>query len=504
MNLDWRQHDIRWIAVAASLVLSIFTLLLQEIPNSDAYTYVRTAEIFLADGVVAAYQHYSWATYSILIGSVSVTGLDVFSAGLFVNAMFYAILVYAFLSIVKEINDYQPLLAIAAICILVYPQLNEYRDLLIRDIGFWALSLTAFWQYLLYAKTRSLRPAFIFCTCLLLAASFRVEALAYLAFTPLALLINTRHEARVRKILCLRLYALMISLSIGLLLFLTLMGLNVAQLFIEFTSIYEPFISGNFTLNNDERALLGSLLFSEYAATFSREYIEVFLLAGMVSILLTNLFTGVGGPYLIILTIGFFKNHLRLNREVAIPIAFYLCINFLILLSFIIVTRYLSSRYAMLMCILLVLFVPGVVLHILENARLAGRKSAAYAVAIFFSYCAIDAYYSFGESKSYVRDSIEWIAQNTGDSSELITNNHAIAYFSGKIEDYDLVQRNLTEEEILSSEIGTTIAVELTFEMRNLLEKNTVVDRLKLLAYFPDTETPRLALFERVDQGTPE
>jgi len=92
------------IAVAASLVLSIFTLLLQEIPNSDAYTYVRTAEIFLAEGIVAAYQHYSWATYSILIGIVSVTGLDVFSAGLFINAMFYAILVYAFLSIVKEIN----------------------------------------------------------------------------------------------------------------------------------------------------------------------------------------------------------------------------------------------------------------------------------------------------------------------------------------------------------------------------------------------------------------
>ena len=149
MNLDWRQHDIRWIAVAASLVLSIFTLIQQEIPNSDAYTYVRTAEIFLADGIVAAYQHYSWATYSILIGMVSVTGLDVFSAGLFVNSMFYAILVYTFLSIVKEINDSKPLLAIAAVCILVYPQLNEYRDLLIRDIGFWALSLAALWQHLL-------------------------------------------------------------------------------------------------------------------------------------------------------------------------------------------------------------------------------------------------------------------------------------------------------------------------------------------------------------------
>jgi len=499
MILDWRQHDIRWIAVAASLVLSIFTLLLQEIPNSDAYTYARTAEIFLADGLVAAYQHYPWATYSILIGIVSVSGLDVFSAGLFVNAAFYAILVYAFLSIVKEINDSKALLAIAAVCILVYPQLNEYRDLLIRDIGFWALSLAALWQYLLYAKAQSLRSASIFCACLLLAASFRAEALAYLAFIPLALLFDTHLEASARKRLLVRMYTLVISLSIGLLLFLALMGLNVTQLFIEFTSIYEPFISGNFTLNEEERTFLGSLLFSEYAATFSREYIELFLLAGMISILLANLFTGVGGPYLIILTIGLFKNRLRLKREVAIPVAFYLCINFLILLSFIIVTRYLSSRYAMLMCILLVLFVPGVVLHILENARASGRKSSAYILAIFFSYCAIDSYYSFGESKSYVRDSIEWIAQNTEGSSGLVTNNHAIAYFSGKVEDYDLVQRNLTEEEILSSDVGDTIAAELTFETKKLLERNAVADKLKLIAYFPDTETRRIVLFQRID-----
>jgi hypothetical protein len=277
------------------------------------------------------------------------------------------------------------------------------------------------------------------------------------------------------------------------------MGLNVAQLFIEFASIYEPFISGNFTLNDEERALLGSLLFTEYAATFSREYIEVFLLAGMISILLANLLTGIGGPYLIILTIGFFKNHLRLNRGIAIPIVFYLCINFLILLSFIIVTRYLSSRYAMLMCILLALFVPTVVLNLLENAKASGRKSVAYIIAIFFSYCAIDSYFSFGESKSYVKESIEWIADNTEGSAGLLTNNHAVAYFSGKVDDYDLVQRNLSEKEILSSEVGDTIVAELTFEMRRLLKKNNIADKLTLLAYFPSADTQRIAVFERVD-----
>jgi len=499
MKRDWRQYDIRWLAVATSLLISIFTLLLQRIPNSDAYTYARTAEIFLADGITAAYQHYSWASYSILIGIVSSTGLDVFSAGLLVNALFYAVLVYAFLSIIREINESESLLALAAVSILVYPQLNEYRDLLIRDIGFWSLSLIALWQYLLYAKTGEVRCAIIFCVCLLLAAAFRAEALAYLVFTPLALLFDTRIESADRKRRLLQMYALVLAHSIGLLLFLALMGLNMAQLFIEFASIYEPFISGNYTLNDEERALLGSLLFTEYAATFSREYIEFFLLAGMISILVANLLTGVGGPYLIILAVGLMKKQLRFPKEVATPVLFYLITNFLILLGFIIVTRYLSSRYAMLMCILLVLLVPIVIHPILENAKAAGRKNVTYLIAFFFFYCAIDSYYSFGESKSYLEDAIEWIADNTQDSAGLITNNHAIAYYSGKIPDYDLVQRNLSEDEILASEVGDTIAAELTFETRSLLETSEIAPKLKLLKYFPDNQTRRIAIFQRVE-----
>ncbi len=499
MNLDWRQVDIRWIAVAASLLLSVFTLLLQEIPNSDAYTYARTAEIFLEQGLTAAYQHYSWATYSILIGMVSWLGLDVFSAGLLVNAAFYAILVYAYLSIVKEIDDSPSLMKLAAVCILVYPQLNEYRELLIRDLGFWSLSLLALWQYLHYARTQSLRNAFAFSGALLVAASFRAEALAYLALTPLALLFDTRIESGRRKLLLARLYAAVASLGVGLLIFSALAGLNVAQLFIEFASIYEPFVSVSFTLNDYERELLGSLLFTDYAAKFSREYIEIFLLAGMIAILLANLFTALGGPYLIILFIGLIKGKMRLPRHIKVPVLFYLAINFIILLGFLVLTRYLSTRYAMLMCILLTPFVPITLHHLLETAKQANRNGMRYMVAIFLCYCAIDSYYSFGESKTYVNDSIEWLAENTAASAGLLTNNDAIAYFSGKIVDYDLVVRNLTAEEIMATEVGDTIVAELTFETGRLLETEAIADKLELLASFPDSQDPRIVVFERIE-----
>ncbi len=499
MNSNWLQADIRWVAVLASLLLSISTVFFQDIPNADAYTYVRTAEIFLNEGIAAAYQHYSWATYSILIAVVSWLGIDLFSAGLLVNALFYAILVFAFISIMQEINDTRPLLILSAICILVYPQLNEYRGMIVRDIGFWGLSMFAFWQYLLYAKTQLNKHAFIFSCTLLLAASFRAEALVYLIVMPFALLLDTRYKGQLRRTLFFRLIGILLSMAVLLLIFLLLMGLDIARLLVEFVSIYEPFIGSRFFLLEEERVLLGTLLFNEYAATFSREYIEIYLVAGMLSILLANLVNAMGGPYLIVLATGFFKKQLRLERHIAVPVIICLTVNFLILFSFLFITRYLSSRYAMLLCLLLTLLVPLIIFHIYNTTKVSHLKNMQVLIGIFLTYCAIDSFYSFGESKTYVSDSIEWIAQNTDVSSKLVTNNHAIAYFSGKVENYDQVQRNFTTEEILSTNVGDTIAAEMTPLTKQILDLESVAGKLEYLAAFPDEENRRIALFRRVE-----
>ena len=191
---SWRQFDIRTYAVITSLVISAFVILFPDSPNDDSYTYIRTAEIFLDQGITAAYQHYSWATYSILIGLVGSSGIDLFTAAYLLNALFYAILTYAFISIVMEIDASIKVVAMAAVTVLVYPQLNEYRYFIIRDSGFWALSLLAFYQYLRFAKTAESKFAVGFCAALLLAATLRAEAMIYLLATPLALLFDNRFE----------------------------------------------------------------------------------------------------------------------------------------------------------------------------------------------------------------------------------------------------------------------------------------------------------------------
>ena len=502
MNFNWRQVDIRIYAVLASLLISTFTILVPQYANDDAYTYIRTAEIFGNDGFSAAFQHYSWATYSILISLFGLLGIKLFTAAYLVNALFFALLVFAFISIVKEIDDSESLLVFAAVSILVYPELNEYRYFVIRDVGFWAFSVFALWQFLLYTKQPALKYGLGFCASLIVATMLRVEAIAYLLMTPFALLLDYRFEMQQRRNRFLKLYQIIAATAVAGIILLLLLGLNIQQLFLDFISVYKPFLLNLFSPDAAQSYEISRALFSEHAAGYSQEYIALFMVAGLTAMLFAKLISGIGGPYLVVLSFGFLGGKLRLNRHIALPIVCYLLVNLLILFAFVFVTRYLSSRYTILMCILLGLFIPLLLFRLLHDARTNRQIFVKVFIVLFVTYCAIDSYYSFGRSKDYIDDAIDWVVQQRETPGGLVTNSHALAYNSGKIEDYDKILFNLTAIDILDSAPGDLIAVELRYEMNQLLAREDIANILELEIAFSDADRRRIAIYRHI-QGFP-
>lgn len=502
--VNWRQLDIRLYAVVASLVISGIILLFPDAytPNDDAYNYIRTADIFLNEGLAAAFEHYTWASYSVLIGLTSKLGIGLFPAAHLINALFYALLVFAFVSIVMEMHTSRLILVLSAVVILVYPQLNEYRTYVIRDIGFWALSLLALWLFLLFARTGMLQYAVGFCGALLLAMSLRPEAMFYLLVTPVALLLDQRCERQERQRRFFLLASLIIGIGLLALIVLALAGANVITLLTEFVSVYKPFLSNTFTPDPVQADAVGKVLFGEYAADFSREYIAIFMAAGLLSILLANLFNSIGGPFLWVLVYGAIQSQLRISRAAAMPILFYMLTNAIVLLGFLFVTRYLSSRYALLFSLMLALLVPQLLAYYLQNKAEAKRRTAVVVLSIFLSYCAFDAYISFGYSKHYVYDAIDWVAQDGADDNgtipTLVTNNHAVAYFSGRVEDYDKIKRNLTATDILQVAPGALVVIETNFAMTQLLATPAIAAALERVVTLPSAEDEQLLILRRI------
>ena len=109
-----------------------------------------------------------------------------------------------------------------------------------------------------------------------------------------------------------------------------------------------------------------------------------------------------------------------------------------------------------------------------------------------------DAYLSFGRSKDWLVDSASFARTATSDGAKILTNNHTIAYLSGRVSNYDEVSRELRSSDILNTSPGALIVLELIPENRQLLSQQPVQARIRLLATFPDSAEPQAAIYERV------
>lgn len=499
MKPEWRHLDIRYYAIAASLLLSVLHALLNPIPNADAFGYVRTAEVYLNEGVAAAYAWYPSAAYSVLVGLLhQTTGLDLFAAGQVLNSLFYALVVYTFISLALEIRDTRRLAIIAAITVLIYPQLNEYRYFLIRDIGFLGFTLLGLLFLIRYSKSQRWLDIVLFCATTAVAALFRSEALAYLVAGPLVLLCNSQLAWRARFIALLKMIAVQFVLALLGAAVLLMMDVDVLRILRSIISVYVPFLRDSWAALSAASSPLTDAVFGEYAADYSGQYIVLFMTAGLGAILVLKLITGFGVPPLLVLLYGLKNRFCELHHSAWRAVFCYALIAFVIMLGFLLLTRFMSTRYTLLFCTVLVLMVPLVVDNALDQVRgESAMKIMRGVLGFVVLFCAIDAHISFGASKDAMQEASDWIVANTPENITLITNSHYVAFHSGRVKDYDNISRYVDENTITYAGFGTLLALSLDRNVSDLLEASRAFQQVELVAQFPADGEPEFVIYRR-------
>lgn len=494
-NSGWRNIDVRVIAVLASFISSGLLRISPASLNDDAYVYIHTAEIFLDQGLQAALTHYSWPLFSILIALTSKLGLSLISSAFLINSLFFALLCFAFVSIIRTIDPNPKTLGIATVCILVFPELADYRSMIIRDIGFWSLCCVSVWQLLIFSKTQRISYGIGFSITLLLAAGFRIEALIYLLALPPILAFCC--PEKITKAAFLKLLVANFSSLFAILLLLLSAGINPVAQIAEFGSTYEPFLTNLLNTNTEQSSAIAVSVFGEYAATYSQEYLWLFLTTGLFSLLVASLITGIGPPILIIAIAWLNKTRLRIDPPILFTLLAYMAVNFFIVAAFIFLTRFLPSRYTMLFAIMVLVLVVLVVCELLKPAQLKKHNVLGFTLAFMLVYCTVGSYYSFGNKKTYIPSSIAWIEEQNFDNIDLLSNHHGIAYHSGQIENYDRIDRNLRRTEILSLGEAGWLAVEMNREMKTLMAELVNSNQIEFIQGFPNTGLPKIAIYKR-------
>jgi hypothetical protein len=516
--LNWLRQHPRILALMGSLLIAGYVLSLGEMPNDDAYTYVRVADIMLHDGLAAAYAHYPWATYPVLFAHFVLIDLDLFTAGRVLNALLYALLAVCFVSVAGElVRSAEPtrrsaILFLAAVTVLLYPQLNEYRSMLIRDVGYWAFMLLGLQQLMVAVRvparsTQFWRRLVLFFTALVVAFFFRAEALAYLLLTPV-LFCFVRDQADNRRVGdALRVTLALLALGIAALATCLAAGVDILALLARFIGTYAPFIEATFSPDDTQRAAQSSVLFGEHAEVYSGDYLPVFLLIGLLSILAVSMTSAVGLPYLSVIGLtlakawrdrhqrstGDLASTLGVEKNALIVVAGFALINLGILIGFVLVTRFVSARYGMLFSLLVALLIPLLLYRALEAAH---SRRVVVTISFLFAYCLIDSFVSFGERKTFLEESIDWV-KNNDTTAPLLTNNHTLAYASERVEAYDKTPRYFSLQRLRETSRNTLLVIELNTQMRDTLQQLVQNGEAEVVASFP-AQSPRIGIYRRL------
>lgn len=499
MNNYLRSSNIRTLAVLVSLLLSAWHALLYPIPNADAFEYARIAHAYLDDGVAAAFARYPSVIYPVLLGIVhQLTGLDLFVGGQLISALFFALLVYSFITLAQLLRPTPRVGLLAALVVLAFPSLNEVRSLLIRDTPFLALMLTAAVQLIRFGLRYRPRHAIAFVLLSLAAALFRAEALAYLVLVPLALLFGNREQwgRNVRAVLALE--AVLLAAGMAGLLAGAAMGVDFAGALQRMLQVYWPFLRDAVSAISAEDSPLSKAIFGEYAANFSDDSLWIFMLTGLTAVLVVTLMEAFGLPSLILFAWSA-RRMPRGETTASRVLLAYALVAFLILLGFLLLTRFLAHRYTLLFCMSCLVFLPLIIDRAWSSAGSSQRPRLWQGLLVFLlTFSFVDSHVSFHNSDAALEQASEWVQQNTRAGDAVFTNNSYIAYYSGRVEDYDKVFRYIADDAIENTSFGTLIVLTRGRAIDEQIQRNLEFQRIVPLAQFPAGDDPEVLIFRRL------
>ncbi len=435
-------NDIRMPAVIASLVISAWLIATGDIVNNDGLLYLTAAERIAEGDWPAARTLYGWLFYPWLISAIAaLTPFGLEASAHLIDAAMAGLMVFAFVSIARELGGDRKVQLIAALVILFHPYLNDSRAEILRDHGYWALYLLATLYFLRCYRNPSWRNALIWAVLMAVATLFRIEGSVILLVLPF-LLLAKRNEPPGHRM---RAFGRAYTLNV-----LTLAAVTV------WAAVEPDFTDQAGRLLDPVRKL--SQLFSTLTAGFqskaeslheavlngyTNQYAVPALLAVMVLIVADNLLRTLSPLYAVLPAFRRFRARLTFPSGVPSILASLCGLHLLSALVFLIPQYYMSSRHVVAVSLTLLITIPFVLASVHDQWAQRDRRSrhgrwpfAIIAAALVFMVA--DGLLSVGgPSKRYIRDAGAWLQENVPAQSRLYSNHRKVLFYGGRTPDFD-------------------------------------------------------------------
>lgn len=441
------------LAIIGSLIFSYLALSYQQPFNVDGIKYLNTATAFLHGGIHAAIDSYGWPFYSVLIAIVSkLSTLSLENSAFLLNAILNTLTILAFISLIKELGGNGRTQFFGALVILIYPFLNHDRDNILRDFGYYAFALLSLLYFIRFLRTPNWRFALMWGISALIATLFRIEGSVILLAAPLVILVIPKLSLLQRLRTLLKLNTVNILCGIG---FLSWLIIKKQQMVGNLGRLTEPLFylqKGFYIIGNNLHAkteLLRQTIFSDNLV----HPVTTFLLAGLAGVFVLSLLSTMG-LFSLILTYHAFRYRLiPAEKMVFLGWYTYLVLNIIIVCVFLLTQFFLSERYLVLLCLLLLLSTPFSLTTIYSNWSankdcFTGKKWVFPLTCIFLAAMLVNSLGHFGVSKTYIIQTGKWVADNTPQESRVFSNDAQLFYYCHRDGEKNLT-RNISDENML-------------------------------------------------------
>lgn len=404
--------------------------------NTDGYLYFVTAKVFSEQGLVAATQLFTWPFYPVLMSTLNkYLSIPIEYAPMIITGLFYLLLIYSFISLIKQLGGGKQEQFLGGLLLVTLPLLNNYLESVIRDHGYIAFLFFGMTQLVKFAHKPSFIQSLLWSMSVILASLFRVEALVIMLVTSLVLILlpsNSLHQ-RVSRFIKINTPLFIICAAIGLFYFF------VPKISVYVTATRFHTLSDWFLMLINQSYYLYIEKSEWVAASLSKamkpERMWMIFIGGFGFYILFKLATGLT----LLNCIGCYW-HAKKNKfyweDKRWWIIYALVAVLTIMVIFYIALHYFLSQQYLLPLILTLLLLGTFGLSSLINYLRDNPPSHSRLMILLivcFSYNIADILFTFGTSKTYIKEAANWSEINLPAESQIFTNHIPTAFYSNRL-----------------------------------------------------------------------
>lgn len=414
---------IRLFTAFFSLLLSTIAFYTDDIINRDAIIYFGMAETYLENGLAATAQYSDlyWPFFSILIAHLhTLTSLTIEISADILNIAFFVLLTDALVLISSKTLPNTRQVAIAALLFLCFQTLNEYRDFIVRDIGYWALCGFALYQFILFIEKPSLSKAMLWQAIVIVAILFRIEGLVTLLALPLYLFFTQPIKQALKQ--CSQLYSLFFIGTISALFF-TVGQSDFLTAFGKITTL-SKYINPDsfFTALNSKSAIIATHVLHPVSAKYS----SFVLISGLVFMMFYKIIKAVSFGYIALYLINWKQK--SPSHSYRYLLAYFTLLNLSVLLVFLFHGYFITTRYALMAILGILLLMLPVLCSNIEQAWL-NRKKLTLTFIGFVLLVSLVGSMTQTSSKAFIKETALWAADNLPAESRVLTDEKLLEYY---------------------------------------------------------------------------